>query len=139
MIEREEGTVMRIDGPHAWVVPDTVSACDECSLCARTSTNEIRMANPVRAAAGDRVRFALDIDALNRRFIFILLFALCLVIAGAFGGHAAAPSLGLTPEIATLAGAAFAVIAAVFLTRMFQPGPSKALEPTIVEIVKEEP
>lgn len=131
----EIGTVTRLDGPWAYVEPADAAQCGKCTLCRREG-REIRMRNGVGAGIGDRVRFTLDIEEIQRGFHRWNLLALVFLLGGLFLGYGAGVLLGWRPEPPALVGALGGLAAAFPLLRRLQR-PAQGV-PEIRALVKEE-
>ncbi len=135
-MKTEEGRVTRLEGGWGWVEPVDAGGCDKCRLCHREG-REIRMTNPTGAQVGDRVRYLLDTEEMQRAFLYWNVLALLFLLAGLFLGYAAGKGFGLPPELTALGGAVGGLAAAVPALRRLRNPQEKV--PEICSIIKEKP
>ena len=107
----EEGIVTRVNGAEAEVTATRAEACSKCgskSTCAAlggTSSNTVvRVSNEVGASVGDRVAVTLPGSSVVGAAGLLYFFPAVALIAGAGGGHVAAESLGINPNVGTGVG-----------------------------------
>jgi len=139
MKKLEEGKVEKVDGLYAYVKPSDPKLCKKCALsalCAMNSSQQIKMINTVEAKEGDRVKFDVDVDELNVRFIKFLTFSLFMMLIGVFGGYLLGEAIGFQKELISILGGAFFLFIVYLLYKKFEKKEKKI--PKIVEIEKEE-
>ena len=120
-----EGVVIRVEGDIAYIRAQRQSSCGGCSgntSCGTASLASLfgnplyRTHNPIGAKAGDRVVIGVPEDALFRGALALYAPPLLLLLAGAIGGQAMAP----TPDAGegySIIGAALGVAASFFWAR----------------------
>ena len=122
----EEGIVTRVSGVEAEVTATRAEACSKCgskSTCAAlggtTSNTVVRVSNGIGASVGDRVAVTLPGSSVVGAAGLLYFFPAVALIAGAGGGHMAAESLGVNPDVGTGVGGllllviSFALVAVV--------------------------
>ncbi len=135
----EEGRVEKIEEKYAYVRPTDPKLCKKCALsalCAMNSSQQIKMLNLAGAREGDLVRFDVNIEELNIKFIKFLTFSLFMMLVGVFGGYVVGESIGIQKEVLSLLGGALFLYFVYLIYKKFDKNEEKF--PKIVEIEKEE-
>ncbi len=139
MKKLEEGKVERVESEFAYVRPTDPKLCKKCALsalCAMNSSQQIKMLNLVGAKEGDVVRFDVNIDELNIRFVKFLTFSLFMMLVGIFGGYLLGEKIGFQKELLSLLGGGLFLFFVYLVYKKFENKEEKI--PKIVEIEKEE-
>lgn len=139
MTKLELGKVEVVEGLYAYVKPENPETCKKCALsalCAMNSSQQIKMINSVNAKEGDRVKFDVDIEELNIKFIKFLTFSLFMMLVGVFGGYLIGDKLGIQRELTSILGGAIFLFIVYYIYKKVEKKGKKM--PTIVEIEKEE-
>jgi sigma-E factor negative regulatory protein RseC len=107
MIE-ESAQVVSVEGEHAWVETERRSSCSSCSAkgCGTgalskvlgAKTQQIKVRNPVGAAAGDAVIVGIDEAIFLKGSLFVYILPLLLMLAGGLFGEMIAPQWGSSGE-----------------------------------------
>lgn len=115
MIE-ETGTVIALDGSHAWVETERRSTCGSCSAkgCGTgvlskvigARAQRVRVENRVGARIGDTVVLGLREDALVRGSLAVYIVPLLAMFAGALAGELVLSGPGTSEFWTVLAGLA---------------------------------
>ena len=133
-------TVVRVEGPVAFVESAQASSCGQCSDkgcgTARLSKafcsepRQFQVENPIAAKAGDQVVVSVADGAVLRGIGLVYLLPLALLAAGALSGNAMAEQEGQRDGYAA-AGAALGLVAGFLLSRWLDSRQSRRL-PRIV-------
>ncbi len=139
MKKLEEGKVEKIESKFAYVRPTDPKLCKKCALsalCAMNSSQQIKMLNLIGAKKGDLVRFDVNIEELNIRFIKFLTFSLFMMLVGIFGGYILGDKIGFQRELLSLLGGGLFLFFVYLIYKKHDKKEEKI--PKIVEIEKEE-
>jgi len=142
----EEGIVTRTLGADAEVTTTRAEACSNCesrSTCSalggNTSSNVVRVANPIGAVVGDRVAVTLPGSSIVGAAGLLYFFPAVALIAGAFGGNWLATTWGHDPNVGTGIGA-LAMLLSSFASVAFvgrKLGKKRSFVPQISRVILE--
>ena len=144
-MKEQIGIVVKAEsGNYAHVITDRKNACGECDHgkhtcygCLSSSKVISRVANPVRAGAGDLVKINLSPGKLFTAAAMFYLLPVFTLLIGAFSGVFTSTALGMTETTASIGGALAGLVTGLtgvtILGRI--PGISRKIEPVITSIV----
>ncbi|WP_336367119.1 SoxR reducing system RseC family protein [Marinobacter sp. C2H3] len=113
----EQGLVVAVQGDDVWVQTIRTSACQSCAArsgCGQRSlarlsagrANQVRVANALSAAVGDRVTLGIEESAVLKASAVVYALPLITMLLGTLAGNALAPGGDSGALIGALAGLA---------------------------------
>jgi len=139
----ENGMVLSVEGPWAWVETRRTSACAGCGSRHQCRTADggrmrVRARNAAGAAPGDTVRLHLDHRVRIKGLLLLYLAPVAGLMAGALAGAALASRLGLDGSLITVlcggAGLGLAFLAVQRISRRMDA--REELTPTVAAVLR---
>jgi sigma-E factor negative regulatory protein RseC len=102
---KEEGTIVRVEGPKAWVVVRRSSACNHCGSkesCVSLEggkSMESEVLNPLSGQVGDRVILKIPTGSVLKLSFLVYVFPILAFILGAVYGVKFGKEHGMDPDL----------------------------------------
>ncbi len=135
--EIQRGIILSIDGDLAKVRVAANAECDNCGQC-NVVHMEIIAYNAVNAKIGEKIRFTMVHDSMNKIAFMIFILPLIFIFLGIYAGSSFASAFNFSSTAVSIVGGLLFLMIAIFIIYSYDKKYrlNKSNFPQVIEVIK---